>query len=476
MNKITLLLVFTFLSVLTYGQTYYVGAKTPDTNQPKGSEANPFPSLDGAIKYDEDNPVASPDLKLTIYIDGEVSHSTDSKEIIPHRNMYIIGKNNGVLQGSGSVEKLNHSIFKISALDKDNLLEDIVLKLKDLTVEDMYNEDSAGTVINLNTRKAKGISIELENCIFKNNVAIEKPGSVVSITGPTDNAYSLKIKKCYFEGAGPNYVSSNGGSIYISNPTTDVFIENSTFRKFYTSDKGGAICIDKAKSFKGVNLTVAGNECASDNDDVNSAGIQIISVNGANLLQNSIVVGNSMPEASKNTNLISGSSINTQNCLIDNYDSVGQLSIKGFAFDATKNVYKYENGSMPVKTGDASFLSEDLDQIGNVRKKSEVMAVDIGAWHSNHSTKGGGVLSIGALEVSNTSIKVYQDNAGNVVVEAPETNEVTATVYSIVGSKILEVQIVNEIGVIKTDVLNSGVYVLELNADGNKIAKQFIIE
>ena len=304
----------------------------------------------------------------------------------------------------------------------------------------------------------------------------EKPGSVVSITGPTDNAYSLKIKKCYFEGAGPNYVSSNGGSIYISNPTTDVFIENSTFRKFYTSDKGGAICIDKAKSFKGVNLTVAGNECASDNDGVNSAGIQIISVNGANLLQNSIVVGNSMPEASKNTNLISGSSINTQNCLIDNYDSVGQLSIKGFAFDATKNVYKYENGSMPVKTGDASFLSEDLDQIGNVRKKSEVMAVDIGAWHSNHSTKGGGVLSIGALEVSNTSIKVYQDNAGNVVVEAPETNEVTATVYSIVGSKILEVQIVNEIGVIKTDVLNSGVYVLELNADGNKIAKQFIIE
>lgn len=473
MKKITFMLVFTLMSVLAHAQitqTYYVidvSNGGHDTNN-TGLQGSPLATIQGAI--DKANGLMPVPDKLIIKIIGTLNHSS---EINPDINMDIIGVpsdeipgfGSPVLQGPGlgvgNANVLSKSIINIKSADG------ITVRILDLTVQDFFTSVNGG-VVNLNGRNSKNITLEIDNCNFINNAAIDNAGGVINLGSSKSgfDGHQIKITKSYFEGTGSaSNTSTTGACINLGNDTAEVLIENSTIRNFYATSKAGAIFVDEALSFTGVNLTIADNQCTA-NTSNQSAGIHFGAITTGAKLQNSILVNNTCTGASANPNLL----IENNGSVTENNNLVG-VAIDDIGFNTGLKVYTFSDTAPSVQQGNGSFLSEDVDQNGTDRNSGVSGTVDIGAWHSGLTPPVAAV----ADALNTTELKIYQSGT-TVVVEAPDADNVAANVYSIVGAKVAETTISEGYGVIDTSALKSGVYVLELVVNGNKIAKKFIIQ
>lgn len=144
-----------------------------------------------------------------------------------------------------------------------------------------------------------GGRIEINNCRFENNTAARNGGAIIA--GSPDTS----INNSTFTG---NIADQNGGAIFAQDGVT---ITNSTFVNNIAATGGGAIAL-------GHNSTVTISDSTFTNNTVTGDGAGG-AINGYNInVSNSILIGNSAPFNSSNTNggAISGNTVAISNSTI----------------------------------------------------------------------------------------------------------------------------------------------------------------
>ena len=136
----------------------------------------------------------------------------------------------------------------------------------------------------------------------------------------------------------------------------------------------------------------------------------------------------------------------------------------------TDKVLKYSNTEHPVLYGLASYLTVFEDQLGLPRASSS--AVDAGAWESNLTPPVASVKS----ELLEKGFTIYTNlSDSSVRISAPEVVNGVVSIYSLLGQKIVDVEIRNGQAAFSSANIDSGVYVARISASAINIAKKFII-
>ncbi len=141
------------------------------------------------------------------------------------------------------------------------------------------------------------------------------------------------------------------------------------------------------------------------------------------------------------------------------------------ALDAgTDKVLKYSNTEHPVLFGEASYLTVFEDQLGLPRASSG--AVDAGAWESGLTPSSVSVKT----ELLEKGFIIYTNvSDSSVRISAPEVVNGIVSIYSLLGQKIVDVEIRNGQGAFSSANIDSGVYIARIFASTISIAKKFII-
>lgn len=459
--------------------SYYVATGGDDGANDGYSTGAPFLTLSKAFTEATDGDI--------INIDGNGGILYQTSQLGISKSVTVQGINNAIVEGwTGSGPRM----FNFSTANR-------TVTFKDMTIQKMTNTAN-GCVFNLEA--AAGTNLTLENLKVLECGGNDTNGGVVNIVGSADNS-DVTINKCYFDGTSAP-VGNQGGAIFVNNATSDITIINSTIRAFSVDSKGAAIMINNAAVFKGVNLTIADNTCS--NAAIVPAGIQFEALDsgaGTSVLQNSIVIDNTIPNASQpemdihtgasayhveiSNSLIGRVSNNTRDNVLNdatngdnasanntygNEAGTGSPDITGWSFNATTDVYEVALGALSLDYGDASFLTVLEDQLGQTRLGTNGN-VDAGSYESPST--------LAQTEIPVTSeetISLYPNPVkSTATISVPGATSGSVAIFSISGQQVAEISLENGQAEINVQNLQSGIYFAIISAGGERITKKFIV-
>ena len=367
-----------------------------------------------------------------------------------------------------------------------------LVTLKNLIIENNYSGKNGGGV------GIDGSFANIIECTIKNNSAATSGGAIViSPNGTAAIDCITNISQSLIH----NNTALNGGGIYINASNSNAYkttvnIENSTIsNNSATSGStlagGGAIYTQNGTTsglgtLKLVHTTVYNNTHVS----LIKAGIQFGGTTGSVTnfsAYNSIIVGNddlSVATGPKAINFANANTTNVVNCILGGTNSpptliddvaknnqkgktatqsglTGTLSNEGGA----TQVIKLNAGSAAVDfcTAATGITIPTIDQRGYTRSAT----YDAGAYEL------AGSLSIEDHNFENFAINVYPNPTQGFVKIGGLNTVDSVKVYSILGSLEKEIHNQNEFNV--SD-LSSGVHIMMIEGDGQKIVKRIIKE
>ena len=301
----------------------------------------------------------------------------------------------------------------------------------------------------------------LNRCLFKNNVAERIADGDLSNAGAILIEGAATITNTTFYN---NSSTNNGGAVWITANATNVTMTNvsafgnSVEAATANGSKGGFVRIDGTGGTYTFNNVFFANNSSIRSGNSSNSDIGV-SNNSSIIINNSLVT-----RAYGNTSGITAtaSQISTAGPGLDVTDS-------GIYFDEADGLIKFNSVestlSSPIDLGDASFLTEFIDQNGNTRPNTG--AVDAGAWESGQTLSLANVFG-----ASEDIVGFYSTAYGSKIVVK---NSAKAEVYNFLGSKIDAFE-VNEEHEILNSKYASGVYILKLEIEGKAYTKKFIIQ
>tara|TARA_B100000809_G_scaffold266882_1_gene332497 strand:+ start:1181 stop:3721 length:2541 start_codon:yes stop_codon:yes gene_type:complete len=453
---------------------YYVATGGSESNDGL-STGTPWPDLSHAVSTGVEGSI--------INIDGSGGVISQDAQLTISKDFTFKGINSAVIEGwTGSGPRM----FNLGGSGK-------TVVFKDLTIQDMTNTAN-GNVFNLEGSGGAGSNLTLENISVLNCSSLNKNGGVLNLSA--DNC-DLTINKCFFDGSGSNaQVGNQGGCLYINSSTADITISNSTFRKFSADSKGGAIFINAAATFAGVNLTVSDNTYTGANTG-SGAGIHFQTVTSGTL-QNSVIYNNHQPNRGDGSLDMDVSGEATAGSLVVNNSVLGQVTntfrdenlalvastvnvfgneggigspvIAGWVFNATLNVYEFDVSSTPNQYGESSYLSVLEDQRGFIRHAVSGK-VDAGAYEISGTT-----ISAESIELEELEFAIYPNPASSMAnIVLPNADAELVEIYATTGQKVAEVKVVNGKGVLDVQNLKSGIYIVRMTVGNQSITKKLIV-
>jgi len=327
--------------------------------------------------------------------------------------------------------------------------------------------------------------VTIDNSVFEGNTANVHGGA-----GFLEGKGVVSLTKCLFKHnqAGE---TGNGGALFLYPLNAQNYlIENSTFYN-NTAKKGGALYINAHPQNTGdmipkvnlTNLTVVGNTNKNDESAALIAqGVYEVTVK----LNNSIVTGNNSKDVARahKASLTINNSVLNDVLNIEDVENYGEIAISKnnvlenetvvFTNEAALNagtdkVLKYASNASPVLYGDAMYLENYEDQLGQSRAATG--AVDTGAWES-----GGASLSLTPSGLSAADVLLYfnaQTSKTQVKVNGAENG--TLAIYALSGKKVAEQTLRNGVGEIDAAHLPTGVYAARITTAGKQLSKLFVI-
>lgn len=354
-----------------------------------------------------------------------------------------------------------------------------------------------------------GSNVNITNCTVKNNSCTLDGGAIIAAPNNSaliDNVVNIKQSLINAN------LGRNGGGIYINGNNgfgntykIDVTIENSTISNNTANNTstasalagGGAICSNSQPllpasaignvTLKLIHATLYGNLSPTPI----RAGIQFNNAKVTNFgAFNSIIVGNDDLTATgpKAINFANTNITNVVNCIFggttspptivsDPYPnnnnnqagkSAAHAGITGIltAEGGSTQVFKLDtpaNTAVDYCTATTGITIPSIDQRGYTRTGT----YDAGAYELS------GTLSIDEEDFNASPVSVYPNPASEIVTIKGLDNVNAIKVYSILGSFEIEIQNQNEINVSN---LSTGIHIIVIESEGQKIMKRIIIE
>ena len=303
---------------------------------------------------------------------------------------------------------------------------------------------------------------------FENNTSIDEAGAINGVSG------TITITNTLFKS---NSAATKGGAIYSSNAnftiTGSTFYDNATTNT--SGQTGGA-----AFYVAGVNSTNSITNCTFFENTIALPNNQdygaIRTDNGNTTVSNSLFYDNktnngdgapsdwgSGPNGTQTFNTSIAQWISTN---VDNQDegagsitglkggggTPADLASSNLTFNATSGYVEYNN----VEEGTDSPI--DFGSDGN----------DVGAWDSG--------LTLSIDEVLKSKVSVYMNNDSKTIEITHDLDQsLSIKLFSILGSRVMDVKNVSKTARLNADQLKTGVYILIGRSSGNYFSKKLII-
>jgi hypothetical protein len=308
-------------------------------------------------------------------------------------------------------------------------------------------------------------TITFEHCIFDNNLS--RYGSGANILANNNRTVTANVFNCLFNanfsvdnGTSTSQRGYTGSSLWIrangtgSNVTTNV--TNCTFTNNVDSgtqggSNRGTLALSRRTDVSSTHNATINNSIFYANRDGTSAVATKAVNSGHTLMPNLTFVNNSIDENSF-SNLTSLANISNANPMFT---------------DASNEDYTLQSGSPAIDTGNNSKIPAGIntDLLGNARILNAT--VDMGAYEYDST------LGINDSELNKTEIILYPNPTSSVLNIKTNSNLKRATIYSVLGKKILETSSKK----ITTSNLNKGIYLIKIETeDGSISTKRFMKE
>ena len=456
MKKFTLSIAFILMTIISYGQDFYVDASVGASGDGL-SAGTAFKTLAEGVSATSD---------------GDVVQVIGGTDLTPTTTINIIGKaitiqgvSDAVIDGASSSSRL----FKLNNLSPGNLT------LKNLVVKN-FNSSGEGAIAFVH----KAATLTIEECVILDNTALTDNSDITPVT-KVGGALVIKtgtvtIKRSLFKGNESE--GSQGGAIWINDASAVVTIENTTFYGNKAATDGGAI-FNSNGSLTLTNATIVGN--STDASLEASGGVR---VNGTGTItaNNCIITGNSytvsgaasdLYKAAGATGTINYSILGKVGSGFTENNS-GKNQVLTFSNEAnvannTDQVLKHTISDLPYQYGLASYLSALEDQLGFTRAGSGGV-VDAGAFEF------AATLSIGSFELLESGFAIYPNPVQSIAtIVAPSVDAELVEIYSVIGKKVLEEEVVNGKAILDVQSLPAGIYIAKIEKGDRSVTKKFIV-
>jgi hypothetical protein len=371
------------------------------------------------------------------------------------------------------------------------------LLLDGLTISDAHNNAST-TSRGAAIYKDKTVAdLTLRNCTLKNNVARNDNAALVAefeLNNTAGDTGNLIVENCQFI----NNMSRWATCIYVFvRPSTnvDVTVTNTLFDGNLTGDltstvkgiSGSASWYRVIGDNSNMHLQLLNNTYVNNIDlgtdqgmtNANRAVVGISKTAGTNRTVNATVANSIFWGNTTDTGVVtkSISDFYKDPVTVNVFNSIDEANFNDASITSTTNISNadplFENVSLndynltitsPAKdTGDNMYVIGSTDLNGNSRIFN--ITVDMGVFEYNAT------LSTGAFELAKNQIQLYPNPTTSVLNIKMDGNLKQATVYSVLGAKVLETTSKS----LNTDHLKSGLYLITIEEEtGSVTTKRFI--
>lgn len=338
--------------------------------------------------------------------------------------------------------------------------------------------------------------LKIENCVFKDNVAYNGGAGIRAEFKKNGAIDSFDIINCKFD----NNLSRYGASMYVNTNallnTLDFNVYNSIFSNNLCTDRdatpghiGSAGWIRPAGN-NTLNATFINNTYSNNKDDGTTTGFSNanrgtlalsesgggtmnVAIHNAVFWENKIRGTNTIAKALSGwTTGLPANLVITNSIDEDDFSNVlvgaktNTINTNPFFVDGLNGDYTLQATSPAIDSGNNSIIPVTLttDLLGNQRIFNAT--VDMGAYEFGSSTLG-----INTFQLSENQIKLYPNPTTSVLNIKMKGNLKQATVYSVLGAKVL----VTTSKSLNTAHLKSGLYLITIEDEtGSVTTKRFI--
>ena len=310
--------------------------------------------------------------------------------------------------------------------------------------------------------------VTISNCVFKNNISSDKGGAIVA-----GNSANVNISGSLFNGNS----ATRGGAIAVTGNGVDFVLNNSTFvNNTATSSDGGAMYLGGANANSSItNTTVFNNKVIYTTLNQSRGGGIRIEGTRPFTISNSLIYGNVVDDGTgTNTSDIGLAPLveltldhSITKTIIPVLTEVGdgsdEFSTSIIEADLTSSNLMFMTSSGYVEYNSVSSSEDspiDFGSDGN----------DAGSWDS------GLALSLDKQDVLAANVLVFHNKPSNSIeIIHTISTPLTVEVFSILGTKLLDLKNVTQRQSIQANSLATGIYILKGKSNGKSFSKKFII-
>ncbi len=437
MKKITFLSLLSCLFLVTslFAQTtYYV--KLGGNNIGGLSVENAFTTVNNAVQAASDGD--------TINIVGPINQTGQAAV---GKSISFVGQSDATITGA-SVR-----MYVVNAANK-------TISFTGITFQDA-NSSNPGAVITI----TQNSDLTLTNCILKNNVSADKGGAILaSGTG------ILTITNSLFDGNSAN----KGGAIAITSDGRQLIITGSTFVNNSVSNNGGALYLGGANANSSITSTTIFNNTVNFTglNQSTGGGIRIEGVRPFTI-SNSLIYGNFVSYGNETAFSDIGGPTTVEMTLNHSITKKIEPALDDTAGDvfSTSKVnadLTSSNLTFNPTTGNVEYDSVSSSEDSPIDFGSD--GNDAGSWNS------GLALSLDKQDVLAANVLVFHNKSSNSIeISHTISTPLTVEVFSILGTKLLDLKNVTQRQSIQANSLATGIYILKGKSNGKSFSKKFII-
>jgi len=311
-------------------------------------------------------------------------------------------------------------------------------------------------------------NLTITDCVFENNTSSDKGGAIVA-----GNSVNVNISGSLFNGNS----ATRGGAIAVTGNGVDFVLNNSTFvNNTATSSDGGAMYLGGANANSSItNTTVFNNKVIYTTLNQSRGGGIRIEGTRPFTISNSLIYGNVVDDGTgTNTSDIGLAPLveltldhSITKTIIPVLTAVGdgsdEFSTSIIEADLTSSNLMFMTSSGYVEYNSVSSSEDspiDFGSDGN----------DVGSWDS------GLALSLDKQDVLAANVLVFHNKSSNSIeISHTISTPLTVEVFSILGTKLLDLKNVTQRQSIQANSLATGIYILKGKSNGKSFSKKFII-
>jgi hypothetical protein len=331
------------------------------------------------------------------------------------------------------------------------------LNLKNCTFYDNYGQVGGAVRAYFNINAA----VNIENCIFNNNIS--RYGSGLYILANNNRTVTVNITNSLFNNnttfsinssnkgytGSAAWIRANGTSSNVTTVITNCTITNNEDLGTEASSDKGALSLSRRVDGNSTHSATINNSIFYNNDG--ASNVTTVAVNkGHTSLPNQTIVNNSIDEDS-----------------FSNLTYLSNTSNANPMFTGSAD-FALQTGSPAIDTGDNTKIPTGIttDLLGNHRIFNAT--VDMGAYEFGSSPLG-----VNKFNFLENDVKVFPNPTSSFLNIKMDSDLKRATVYSVLGAKILE----TTSKIITTSNLKSGLYLIKIEAENGSIStKRFMKE